>query len=134
MNIVEELAAFITSKARKTGLALELVKLETRLAGLGFMRFAIFFTLFLMLTLVLWLVICTTIGYGIYLLTDSVLIVCGVLILLHIALCTILIIAILKNLRRMSFAETRKFFTGTENEQVKRPRSKNPRARKRIAS
>lgn len=117
MQALDELIGLVSSRFEVFRNFITLFKLETRLAGLSVVPFLLNLGLLIAVALTLWLITMGLAGYVINMLTGSMLLAIGSVLVLNLIVFLILIKYALFNLKKMSFEKTRKFLVKKKDTQ-----------------
>lgn len=115
MKILEEIISLVSDKISVFKSVGSIIKLETRLAGLSIVPFLLSIIVLLISVMGLWLVAAVLMGYGIFQLSDSILIAIVSVLVLNIAACLGLVKYLVFNIKNMSFEKTREYLFHREN-------------------
>lgn len=111
IKLFEHLEGLVSSKLSILKMGLEIIKLETRLAGLSIFPLLINLILLLIVLMASWSVGMVLMGYGLFLVLESFAFATCLVFLLNIVLLAILLSYLSFNLKKMSFEKTREYFS-----------------------
>lgn len=117
MNPLEEFSSLIGSKAKVLQALLQLFKLESRLSGLKLMSVLLNLVMMLVIAFTIYLSSMFLVGYGVYLYFNSLILTFVAILILNAIVFKILLSCLSTNLKLMSFEKTRKFLSGSENDE-----------------
>ncbi len=110
MNFLDELAGLILNKIGAMKSLVSITKLESRLAGLSILPLIVCIILLLVTLTGIWLTTNLLLGYLVWLYCGQVIYSLISILIINILLLVFLKRRLLSNLRKMSFAKTRKYF------------------------
>lgn len=111
MKIIEELEGLVFGKIAIFKMVIELVKLETRLAGLSVFPLLINLSLLLIIAMSTWAIMMFLIGYGLFIAFANLLLASVLVFLLNLITLVMLLNYLSFNLKKMSFEKTRAFLS-----------------------
>lgn len=116
MKLFTELEGFVTGKISLVKMLVSLIRLEARLAGQSV--YPLLFNACLLLTLLIttWATAVVLIGYGLLLVSGSLIVTLLLVLLIHLALLALSAGRLKTNLHCMSFARTRHYLNATKDE------------------
>lgn len=117
MSVINELDGFIANKWQAIQTILTIAKLEAKLARLSLMPLAVNIVLLLFIGLTLWLSCVGLLGYSIYFFTANVFWSFGGMVLCNILILCLLVLYLRFNLKCISFAQTRQYFSEQNTEE-----------------
>lgn len=123
MNIFEHIDGLVSGKLAILRMVLDIVKLETRLAGLSVYPLLLNLSMLLIVLMTTWLVSMVLMGYGLLLAFESFVVAILSVLVLNVVLLGILLNYLSFNLKKMSFEKTREYFSekaGNEHDKLEK--------------
>ncbi|MDX1837512.1 hypothetical protein DIZ81_06210 [Legionella taurinensis] len=115
MKLLTELEGFITGKISLVKTLVSLIRLEARLAGQSVYPLLVNACLLLTLLITTWATVAVLIGYGLLLVSGSLIVTLLLILFIHLALLALSAGRLKTNLHRMSFARTRHYLNAPKD-------------------
>lgn len=128
MKLFEHIEGLVSGKLSIIKMGIEIIKLETRLAGLSVFPLLINIILLLIVLMTTWLVGMGLAGYGLFVAFKSIAIATLSVFFLNIGLLAVLLSYLSFNLKNMSFEKTREYFSNKMDNDYDKLQKANNRA------
>ncbi len=128
MKLFEHIEGLVSGQLSIIKMGIEIIKLETRLAGLSVFPLLINIIFLFIVLMTIWLVGMGLMGYGLFVVFKSVAIATLSVFFLNIGLLAVLLSYLSFNLKNMSFEKTREYFSNKMDHDYDKLQKANNRA------
>ncbi|KTC73096.1 hypothetical protein Lbir_1148 [Legionella birminghamensis] len=110
-NLFESISGLVSSKLESYKLFTKIVQLETKLAAMGVLPLIIHTVMLLIMSMTVWLLIMSLIGYGLFYILGSIALSLLLTVVLNLGIMYTIYRLAVSNLKKMSFEKTREYFS-----------------------